>query len=310
MSGRDTDPRAFVLDPKVLAQVADQGAADRARAKIEADVELKKAVEGFSAEGSLPPYMPEAGSKIAVEMIAPGAAPPSREEEPAIPTETAPSSVVIAPEVFAAPVLPGAPAEVAQEPSPGSEQNDVLVSLAPAPAHNTTRKLQKPPGATAFLKAGAPDASPPAQDEGTQKNQSRKLVVLALITFAILGGGLWTYSWMSGPTVGGAAASNGVVTSPPATGAPKGPAVMATGALAPSVVPPSAATGSAATASAATASPPEPSTTVQSPSASVHPDAPHTAAPTSFGGKVTPAASGTGTSPAPSPSGSAWKPNW
>lgn len=157
MSGRDTDPRAFVLDPKVLAQVADQGAADRARAKIEADVELKKAVEGFSAEGSLPPYMPEAGSKIAVEMIAPGAAPPSREEEPAIPTETAPSSVVIAPEVFAAPVLPGAPAEVAQEPSPGSEQNDVLVSLAPAPAHNTTRKLQKPPGATAFLKAGAPD---------------------------------------------------------------------------------------------------------------------------------------------------------
>ncbi len=71
MTRKPTDPRAFLPGANVEALVADQGAADRAREKIEGDEVLREAVQGFHAEGTLPPYLPEAGAKVAMQGIVP-----------------------------------------------------------------------------------------------------------------------------------------------------------------------------------------------------------------------------------------------
>lgn len=307
MTRRETDPRAFLPGTNVEALVSDQSAADRARAKIEGDSALREAVQGFSAEGSLPPYLPEAGAKVAIE-AAPAA---SR------PRETPESSVVIAPRVLVPPTPVVAESEPAQELSPGGPESDVLVALPPAPVHDTTRRLAKPQGATAFLRDVV--APPPTEDEQastTPEKPKRSVRLVALpVSLLLLGLATWlSVSTRSTPTERGAQASGaptqsaGIaaasITSPAASEAPAKAASespVSSENAGPSAIAPSVTAASSAIAPSATpASAPGPSVSAEK-VAAPHPSASATAPP---------ASSAASSPPATSSSASAWKPNW
>jgi len=155
MSRKSTDPHVFLPGSTIQALVQDQSAADEVRAKIEGDEVLREAVHGFAAEGSLPPYMPESGQKVVAELVVPapaveGAVPSSRRPE-VVP------SVVIAPQasVLRVAPLPAASASGGDEQVAKGPADVAWVELAPALPHRTTNRLERPPGAEAFLEACA-----------------------------------------------------------------------------------------------------------------------------------------------------------